>query len=273
MKIFTRFFNPKKLEQKLEQAKDVKFSLFIDDVPKSQEDLSEINIMVLVEPNEYFGYHDWVVQNKHLFQIILTWNDKLLNNLDNTVLFPFGSSWMKPDQYEKHHDKKFELSHLCGVLNKTYGQNMRHEILARKDEFKKPTNFYETIGNRHNLEDARFGKETVFGNSMFGVAIENFSHRNWFSEKILDCFLMKTIPCYWGCSNIKDFFNKDGIIPFQDIDDLIYIYNNHNLEEMYKNLEEKGVIEENYQKAIKYVNYEQNVVDYVIELFKHNKLI
>jgi hypothetical protein len=46
---------------------------------------------------------------------------------------------------------------------------------------------------------------------MFGVAIENVSHRGWFTEKILDCFLLKTIPIYWGCSNIEDYFNPKGI--------------------------------------------------------------
>ena len=56
---------------------------------------------------------------------------------------------------------------------------------------------------------------------MFGIAIENFSHRGYFSEKILDCFLMKTIPVYWGCSNIHDYFFEPGFFKFENIDDLL----------------------------------------------------
>jgi hypothetical protein len=269
MKIFSKFFDPKNFDHKLKEYKQVDFSLFVDELPQKQEDLSSINIIVLAEPNEYFGLHDWVIQNKNLFQIILTWNDKIINTCDNALFFPFGQTWFKPDQYEKEHEKKFEIAHLCGVLLKSYGHQMRHEILARESEFKIPTNFYKTIGDRHNEDDARIGKETVFGNSMFGVVIENFSHRGYFTEKILDCFLMKTIPIYNGCTNICDFFNKKGIIEFGNVDDLIYTINQLDIE-YYDNL--KDIIEENYKSAIQYINYEQTISNKVTEIFKLNNL-
>ena len=101
MKIFTKFFEPKTFEEKLSHIKDINFSLFVDDTPKKQEDLSSINIMVLAEPNEYFGLHDWTIQNKDLFNIILTQSDKVLNNCDNAIYQPFGHTWLHPDQYEK----------------------------------------------------------------------------------------------------------------------------------------------------------------------------
>ena len=125
-------------------------------------------------------------------------------------------------------------------------------------------------GDRHNIEKARIDKEEVFGDAQFGVAIENFSHRGWFSEKILDCFLLKTIPMYWGCSNICDFFNIDGIIKFEDADD--FIYNSNQLTDKYYS-SKKNIIEENYQLALQYVNYEQNITSKIIEIFKLNNLI
>jgi hypothetical protein len=36
---------------------------------------------------------------------------------------------------------------------------MRHEILDRKNELKIPTKFFDVYGDRHNIEDARIGKE------------------------------------------------------------------------------------------------------------------
>ena len=269
MKIFSKFFNPKTFEEKLSHLKHVDFSLFVDEIPQKQDDFSSINIIVLAEPNEYFNLHDWTIQNKNIFQAILTWNDKILNTCDNALFFPFGQTWFKPDQYEKEHDKKFELAHLCGVLLKSYGHQMRHEILVRENEFKTPTNFYKTIGDRHNEDDARIGKETVFGNSQFGIVIENFSHRGYFSEKILDCFLMKTIPIYWGCSDIFEFFNPSGIIPFKNVDDLIYLSNG--LTPDYYN-SHKEAIEDNYQIALQYVNYEQSIVNKIEKIFKLNNL-
>ena len=146
---------------------------------------------------------------------------------------------------------------------------MRHEILARENEFKIPVNFYKTIGDRHNEEDARIGKETVFGNSMFGVVIENFSHRGYFSEKILDCFLMKTIPIYWGCSNIYDYFYEPGFFKFENVDDLIHLSNTLT-SEIYES--KKEGIESNYQTALNYINYEKSIITKIEEIFKLNNL-
>jgi hypothetical protein len=46
-----------------------------------------------------------------------------------------------------------------------------------------------------------------------------------FSEKISDCFMMGTIPIYYGIDNIGDYFNTDGIINLTDdfsIEDLSF---------------------------------------------------
>ena len=270
MKIKSNFFNSKIFEEKLNYLKDIDFSLFVECTPSTQEELSSINIITLHEPNEYFGLHDWVIQNKNIFTAILTWDDKVLNNCENALFLPFGHTWFKPDQYEKEHKKEFKVAHLCGELLKSYGHQMRHEILARKNEIKIPTKFYKTIGDRHNIEDARIGKETVFGDSQYGVAIENFSHRGWFSEKILDCFLLKTIPIYWGGSDIADFFNEEGIIKFGNVDDFIYITNKLNIEYYNQRID---AIEDNYQKALQYVDYEKNIINKITEIFRLNNLI
>jgi hypothetical protein len=270
MKIFTNFFDKEIFEQKLLDLKNIDFSLFVETIPKHQEELSPINIISLYEPNEYFGLHDWVIQNKDLFNIILTWDDKVLNNCSNALYQPFGHTWFKPDQYNKNHKKEFKIAHLRGSLLKSYGHQIRWDVLNRKNEIKVPIKFYETYGDRHNLKQARIDKEEIFGDSMFGIAIENFSHRGFFTEKILDCFLLKTIPIYWGCSNIEDFFNIEGIIRIENADDAIYSLNNLT-KEFY--ITKKDIIEENWRIAQQYVNYEQNIVDQIKNIFELNKLL
>jgi hypothetical protein len=105
---------------------------------------------------------------------------------------------------------------------------------------------------------------------MYGVAIENTSHNGYFTEKILDCFLLKTIPVYWGCSSIFNFFRQDGIIIFSNIDDLIVKVNNLTETYYFNNME---AIEANYNLAFQYVNYEQNITYKIIEILKYNNLI
>ncbi len=273
MKLFVDHFDPKVFEAKLKHLEHIDFSLFVETAPKSQADISPINIISFQEPNEYFGLHDWTIANKDLFQVILTWDDKVLRNCStNSIFQPFGHTWFKPEQYEAQHRKEFKVAHLCGKLLKSYGHQMRHEILARAPEFEVPINFYETIGDRNDLDDARLGKETVFGNAQYGIAIENFSHRGYFTEKILDCFLMKTVPIYWGCSNIGEFFNQEGIIQFNNVDDVINQVNKID-EHFYSDKFLQIAIEDNYQRALKYIDYEQNVVNNITTIFNKNSLI
>ena len=231
MKTKINFLDKNKVEKELEDLKHIDFSLFIESQPQHYSELSSINVLSLYEPNEYFGFHDLAIKDKDTYTVILTWDDKVLKKCDNAVFLPFGHTWFKPDQYEKEHKKEFKIAHLRGNLLKSYGHQMRHEILDRKNELKIPTKFFDVYGDRHNIEDARIGKEEVFGDSQYGIAIENFSHRNFFTEKILDCFLLKTIPIYWGCSNIGDYFNINGIIIFDNVDD--FIYKSNKLDEKY----------------------------------------
>lgn len=46
----------------------------------------------------------------------------------------------------------------------------------------------------------------------YSIAIENSRHANYFTEKIIDCFLAYTIPFYAGCPNIKDFFDERSFV-------------------------------------------------------------
>lgn len=269
MKIFVSHFLKEVFENLLINFKHIDFSLFIDNVPEKQEDLSSINILVLQEPNEYFDLHDWAINNKNLFQVIMTWDDKVINKCSNAMFFKFGNTWFTPEQYGTEYDKKFQVSHLCGKLLKTYGQSIRHEILARQDEINIPTKFFDVYGDRYDIENARKGKAEVFGDSMFGIAIENTSHNGYFTEKIIDCFLLKTIPIYWGCTDIGKFFDEKGIIKFGNADDLIYITNQLN-EEYY--LSRKDVIEKNYQLALNYLDYEKTIIDKIKEIFTYNNI-
>lgn len=269
MKLKINFFNENKIKNLLKDYNHIDFSLFVDCVPDDNNQLSKINIISLQEPNEYFGLHDWVLENKNLFNVVLTWSDKLLNNYNNALLLPFGHTWFNPEQYEKKYEKEFKVAHLCGILKKTYGHDIRYEILNRKNEIKIPIKFFHTYGDRNNIEIAKKDKVEIFGDSQFGVAIENTSHNNYFTEKIIDCFLLRTIPIYWGCSNIDKFFNIDGIIKFENPDHFIEIVNKLN-DSYYQS--KILAIEDNYQRALKYVDYERNIINLIIKIFENNNI-
>jgi hypothetical protein len=43
-------------------------------------------------------------------------------------------------------------------------------------------------------------------NYIFTIAIENTSHEHYFTEKIVNPFMYHTIPLYWGCTKIEEYF-------------------------------------------------------------------
>jgi hypothetical protein len=274
MKLYTQYINPENVSNKLKGYDHVDFSLFHQCLPDSPEQLSQINILAIIEPSEYFDTTPWIIDNHQMFNAIMTWDDKILNICNNSIFSPFGNTSFTQEQYEKKYPKDFKISHLCGNLLKSYNHSMRHEILSRENEFKIETKFFKTIGKSKNNTyideiDRGNGKLDVFSDSMYGIAIENFSHRGYFSEKIIDLFLLRTIPIYCGCSNIGDFFNIKGIIEFKCVDDLIYTSNQLTEEYYYRHLD---IIEENYQKALQYASYEQNFINKIKEIFTLNNI-
>ena len=78
----------------------------------------------------------------------------------------------------------------------------------------------------------------------YSVVIENDSTPNYFSEKLLDCFASKTIPIYLGTKSIHNYFDKKGIISFNDFDQKIITFDN------YQSLKEH--IDNNFNEVKKY---------------------
>ena len=102
------------------------------------------------------------------------------------------------------------------------------------------------------------------------IVIENTSHNGYFTEKITDCMMLKTIPIYWGCSNIEKFYNSNGIITFKSADEFIKICNNLT-PEYYKS--RIDVVEENFKRVNEYQNYETRICSKIFEILKYNRII
>jgi hypothetical protein len=83
---------------------------------------------------------------------------------------------------------------------------------------------------------------------MFHIAVENSFSENWYTEKIGQAFISKTLPIYWGCPNLEDIgYDERGIIRFQTKEKLINILNNLTPEDYFSRL---PYIEYNYQVSL-----------------------
>jgi hypothetical protein len=103
----------------------------------------------------------------------------------------------------------------------------------------------------------------------FSIAIENLSHEvddYYFTEKIIDCFTTGTVPIYYGCPNIGKFFDKKGILIFENDEQLSNILDNLSMDLYYSMMDS---IKHNYEVSIKmnltndlaYEYYFKDVID------------
>lgn len=115
-------------------------------------------------------------------------------------------------------------------------------------------------------------KRTILEPYQFSVAVENAMHRNWFADKIVDCFVAKTVPIYWGCPNLPDFFNMDGVILFEGLHDLPSVLEKLTPETYAKML---PAVEDNYTRSLQWVHTWDRIeaeIDKAIENKKKHNL-
>lgn len=184
-------------------------------------------------------------QNKiEPFVKIFTHNQKLLN-LNNKFVFLY------PTHYWVDENKLTEKSKLVSMIASTKKATKMQK--TRNKYAKKMENKIDVFGEGRNLIQK---KEEGLSEYYFSIVIENDLTNNYFSEKILDCFAMKTIPIYLGSRNIKNYFDINGIIWFDQFK------LNKLTEELYFSKIES--VERNYRLVKNFKMPEDVIVDHLI---------
>ena len=194
-------------------------------MPQDIVPINTIRIILLIEVQDILNLNDSVMQgtNKKHFNFVLTHNPNLLENCKIAQMFEFGTSWIKNYTFP---EKEFSVSTLVGGKLYAEGHYLRQKVWFKEKRIKKiPTKFFLS-GNLGGIENYNnnpiLGKDKLaLFNSQFHICIENTQRKNWFTEKLIDCLQTKTIPIYYGCPNIGEWFNIDGFIIVNNLDDII----------------------------------------------------
>lgn len=67
-------------------------------------------------------------------------------------------------------------------------------------------------------------KWDVLSKSKYAIAYENFQSDHYWTEKIIDCYLSYSMPLYFGCNKIDDFFPRDSFIQIDPNDKHIDLF-------------------------------------------------
>jgi len=176
------------------------------------------------------------IVHQNRFDLILANDPEIIEKCNNAVLFPFGDCWV-PTQEQKIHDKTKLLSIVASAKRYLPGHQLRHDVMSsigkKMDIYGRCCNYIEN-------------KADALRDYKFNVCIENLQHPNWFTEKLIDCLRTGTVPIYWGCPNISDYFNTEGFIIVNNLNDIINVVNNLTEDDYTSRLE---YIKENFIKA------------------------
>ena len=168
---------------------------------------------------------------------VLTFSETLLKKIPNGLIYLPFMSWVSPIS---NSNKSKLVSIIASKKNQLPGQKLRHKLIK---QCQASAINLDLFGRGYR---EIYKKEEALSDYMFSIAIENSQEANYVSEKLIDCFLQKVVPVYWGAPNIGDFFDITGIIYCQSLGDLINGIN-HMSAELYESM--SPAIEKNYQLA------------------------
>lgn len=199
----------------------------------------------LLEPQERKQkLYDWVKNNRGKFDVILTHDKSLLDLKDNFEFIPFGGCWITQEK-QKIYKKSKLISIIASGKKEIKGHKLRHVVI--KDMNMKFPSMLDVYGRGYyEIESKLIG----LSDYMFHIVIENSKKDYWFTEKLIDCFVTGTVPLYWGCPSIGEFFDKKGIITFhtkKQLYKIVKTLNQNTYEDMLP------AIKNNFEEAKKYV--------------------
>jgi len=223
--------------------------------------------MDINEPTFYGQSVETLLENADKFNAIITKHQSVINSIPWATTDIWASSYIIPN---KNIDKDFSVSFLCTNKKGYPGYEVRHQLWNRQDEITVPKRFWSSKylpvdPNRILPGTGENTDKIVLFKSMFSICPENSSEENYLTEKIMDCFLTMTVPIYRGCTNFEKYFNPNGVIFFNDIDDLIQKINNLTPYEYFSRL---PAMQENFNKAMKMMNPGERVRDLILQKIK-----
>lgn len=204
-------------------------------------------------PNTY----KQLVELEDKFDYIFTYyEDLLMRNPNKYKKYVTGSTRI-PEQDRKIYEKTKLCSLLTSATTTTPAHLFRHQLA----HFVKENNINIIVLGKYYIPFET--KLDAHKDYMFSIVVMNSCENNYFTEYLIDCFMCGTIPVFYGCPNINEYFNMDGILHFTQFEDIIQLLPRLT-PELY--ISKMDAIKDNFERAKKYVSTDDMVADILNEL-------
>ena len=245
---------------------DKPIELFVDNFAGYNPDKNIFKILWIKESEAISKFITNAIEHHKKFDALITYDEEVLNKCDNAHFMEFGTAWVH--NFDLSKTKKFQISHLTGFKEYTEGHLLRKKVHYKQNRIKTPKDFYisqhggvENTFNNKYLSDT---KDPLF-ESQFHICIENSKQKNFFTEKLIDCLITKTVPVFWGCENINKFFDTRGFFIANNLEDIVNICNSLTENSYQEKIE---FIEKNFELSQKYITILdrfENIINKIIK--------
>jgi hypothetical protein len=248
---------------------------------------SEILLESVFSKNTYLNYKKWKytfffngepvkhILNKKFnrFNLIPKYDCILTNRYTNynykIINFPLFIAYVDSNNYYKEliENKIINIipkKAICAVISNNKSSE-RIYILDKLEKFFK----IDYAGNfRNNVNKIEGGYNSLsiinfYSQYKFVICIENTKQETYITEKIINGFLAKTIPIYWGSNNITEHFNENRFINITSLNDKVLncaiakIKKIINSDEEYLKVIKEPILKNNYfARTIKDISYD-----------------
>jgi hypothetical protein len=181
---------------------------------------SKIKVAWMMEPPDI---HPWLYEKifevEDKFDYILTFEKTLLARSPKYVKYIVGQSRIT-NEVANFYEKSKGVSMIYSGKAMSNGHRYRKEIIQK-------------LHSKHKFDLWGYGANAPFNEKTeplidyeFSICIQNCKIDHYFTEILLDCFRLGTIPIFWGCPNIEEYFDVRGMETFDTIEELDYILSN-----------------------------------------------
>jgi hypothetical protein len=176
-------------------------------------------IYVQLEPPWLTQKNDFIVQQNLIYRVMYEtmFGVAMWWSYVPFIDFVELDSWSKP--------KKLS----CLMSNKKMEEGHRLRLKFLKEYLKKYDNIdifgwnleSENLGNCFKGTLPRTNTADAYNNYAYSFVCENGSYPNYATARLFDCVLNWSIPIYWGCSNLENYFPKESFYTINVLEDSV----------------------------------------------------
>jgi hypothetical protein len=165
----------------------------------------------------------WLLESKQIIQGVYDW---ILANYEFVESRVDGILSCDRELCEKYPKFQYALSNAAPwvvdrqIFEKTQLVSMISSNKSMVPGHRKRLEFVNKFKDQVHLYGRGFrdldAKEDGLRDYMFSIAVENAVYDTYFTEKLTDCFATGTIPVFYGCKGVTEYFNEDGIVFLND---------------------------------------------------------